>query len=139
MSKHPLDRRVFFTRQRNDFLSVRDVQRLYMSGELSAFDLTFSVDGDSYRTSDVASGKAPEWAMTAENDPMLYDCSHLSEEDIALADELALECDFLEMPTEPEAKTVKDFLLCEPQIACMIANTERWDVPMAAGLVESTH
>jgi len=83
----------------------------------------FSVDGGSYSAESIMLGKAPEWAQTT--DPMVHDCPILSEADISLADALASEDGFLEMPDEPRARTVTDFLLREPLIARLVANVER--------------
>ena len=127
--KHPYDRKVFFVQQRNDFLSVRDVQHLAQSGTLSSFDLVFDVDGGSYTAQSIALGKSPRWAMTAEHDPMLPDdLPPLSEEDIAMVNELVSEPDFLEMPAEPAVKNVKDFLFREPRIARMVGDAEHYNL-----------
>jgi hypothetical protein len=122
--KHPINRRVFFTRQRNDFLSLNEVHTLARSGKLALSDFVFDVDGGSYTAESIAQGKAPKWAMTAEHDLMLHDCPPLSEEDIALANELACEDDFLEMPEEPKSKTVSHYLATEPRIARFVADAE---------------
>jgi len=126
MGKHPYDRKVFFVQQRNEFLSVREIQHLIRTDELSLFELVFDTDGDSYTAESIALGKAPRWAMTAEHDPMLYNLPPLSEEDIAMVNELVCEDDFIEMPKEPQAKTVEGYLASEPRIARMVADAERW-------------
>jgi DNA adenine methylase len=123
--KHPYDRRVFFTGQSDRFISLNDIQRLALTGKLSAFDVVFDVNGDSYRANDVVMGKAPQWALFAEHDPMLQGLPTPSAEDMAMANELLCEPDFLEMPREPKAKTVKDYLSREPRIARMVASAER--------------
>ena len=126
MSKHPADRQVFFTSQGNDFLSLNVIRQLTQSGKLSAFDVVFDVDGNSYTAKNIAEGKAPKWAMTAENDPVLFDCPPPSKEDIAMVDELLSEPDFLEMPREPKSKSVSSYLESRPQIVRMIVDAERW-------------
>ena len=93
---------------------------MYKTGELSALEFVFDTDGGQYTAGSIAQGKAPEWAQTTA--PMLDDCPSLSAEDIAMADAIACEDGFLEMPTEPKAKTVRDFLAREPQIARLVAN-----------------
>ena len=130
--KNPFDRRVLFTLHSTEFLSVHDIQRLlYKSGGLSPLDLVFSVDGEAYRASDVASGKAPKWALSAEHDLMFHDLP-FSEADFTLDDEWLSEPDFFEMPTEPKEKNVNDFLSNKTSIARAVADAERW-VSLTAG------
>ena len=124
MNKHPLDRKVFFVQQRNDFISLRDVQRLCKTGKLSAFDRVYDVDGGSYTLENIVFGKSPRWAMTAEHDPMLYGLPSLSNEQMAPVHEMVSEDGFLEMPSEPQEKTVIDFLANEPRVARMVADAE---------------
>ena len=121
---HPFDRKVFFVRYREDFLSLYEVRDDVQAGKLSMFDTVFDTDGDSYTAESIALGMSPCWAMTAEHDPMLYDVPPLSEANRALADELLCEEGFLEMPREPKAKTVKDYLAREPRIARMVVDAE---------------
>jgi len=63
--------------------------------------MVFDVDGERYTVGSIANGKAPDWAV--ENDPMEHSLPPLSEADIAMADELASEEVFLEMPDLPTA------------------------------------
>ena len=125
MNKHPNDRRVFFTRQGDNFLSLNEVRDDTLAGTLSLLDTVFDVDGGSYSVESIVMGKAPKWAMTAEHDPMLHDLPPFSEEDAAMVNELLCEPDFLEMPSEPQVKTVKDYLANEPRIARMVAGAAR--------------
>lgn len=122
--KHPFDRKVFFVRDNDKFLSLNEIQRLYRTGRLSAFDCIFDVDGGSYRACDVATGKTPKWGVTANHDPMLHDLPSLSEEDAAMLDELICEEGFVEMPDEPRVKSVEEYLASKPRIARMVANAE---------------
>jgi hypothetical protein len=124
--KHPLDRKVFFTRQRNDFLSLNEIRTLTRACKLSMMDLVFDTDGCSYTIESIAFGRAPKWAVTAENDPMLHDLPPLSDEEAAMVEELLLEEDFIEMPAEPKAKTVADYLSREPRIARMVVDAGHW-------------
>ena len=121
MSKHPFDRRVFFVQQRDEFLSLNEVRTNVQTGKLEMADCVFDVDGCLYIAENIVQGKAPMWALSADHDPMLYDCPPLSEEYIAEVNEILAEEDFLEMPREPKAKSVKDFLFHEPQVARMIS------------------
>lgn len=120
MNRHPLDRKVFFVLGDDEFLSANEVRRYAQTDKLAMTDMVFDVDGEQYTAGSIADGKAPFWAMTAENDPALHDLPPLTEADIALADELASEDGFMEMPEEPAATTVKDFLASDPQIARMV-------------------
>ena len=126
MTKHPLDRKVFFVRQREEFLSLNEVRADIQSGKLTMMDFVFDVEGGSYTAGSIVQGKAPRWAMTAEHDPMLYDLPSLSEADRALVDELVSEEVFLEMPSEPAVKSVSHYLESEPRIARMVVDAERW-------------
>lgn len=123
MSKHPLDRRIFFTGKSDCFLSLNEILILARTGELSLSDYVFDTDCEQFAIRDIVEGKAPDWAV--ENDPMEHGLSPLSEADIALADTVASEDGFLEMPIEPAVKSVKTFLSCEPRIAQMVAEAER--------------
>jgi hypothetical protein len=124
--KHPINRRVFFTRQRNDFLSLNEVRTLARTGKLAMTDLVFDTDGGSYTTGSIVQGKAPRWALSTEHDPLLCDLPIPSPEDVAMVNEVLCEAEFLEMPTVPSVKSVKDFLSRKPQVARMVANAERW-------------
>ena len=123
MTKHPLDRKVFFTRSSDDFLSYRDVQGLMRSGILALSDLLFDTDGGAYPVQHVATNKAPRWLQ---NEPTLDDLPALSEEDLQMVDELLSEEDFLEMPSEPAVKSVETFLSREPRIARLVGGAEHW-------------
>jgi len=123
MAKHPLDRKVFFTRSSDDFLSYRDVQGLMRSGILALSDLLFDTDGGAYPVQHVATNKAPRWLQ---NEPTLDDLPALSEEDLQMVDELLSEEDFLEMPSEPAVKSVETFLSREPRIARLVGGAEHW-------------
>ena len=120
MNRHPLNRKVFFVLGDDEFLSVNEVRRYAQTDKLALTDWVFDVDGERYTAGSIADGKAPFWAMTAENDPALHALPPLTESDIAMADALASEDGFLEMPAEPPFKTVKDFLASEPRIARMV-------------------
>jgi len=120
-TKHPFDRRVFFVQQRDEFLSLNDVREYVQTGKLTIADCVFDVDGCSYIAGNIALGKSPKWALSAEHDPMLHGLPTPTEEDVAVMNEILAEEDFLEMPREPKAKTVKDYLAREPRIAHMIS------------------
>ena len=126
MAIHPFDRKVFFTRQREDFLSLNEVRADVQTGKLTMMDFVFDVEGGSYTAGSIVQGKSPKWAMTAENDPALFGLPTPSEEDMAMVNELLCEEDFIEMPREPQAKTVSNYLKSEPQIARMVVDAERW-------------
>lgn len=119
VSKHPLDRPVFFTPKSDTFFSVNEIQTLVQTGRFAMADCVFDTGGERYTAGSIAKGQAPEWAV--ENDPMESGLPPLAESDIALADELASEDGFLEMPPEPATKSVKTFLSREPQIAKLVA------------------
>lgn len=121
MGKHPFDRKVFFVQYREEFLSLNEVRDDVQTGKLAIVDLVFDVDGFSYTAGHIVQGKAPKWALTAENDPMLSGLPSLSEAEFAAVDEVLCEDDFLEMPREPKAKTVKEFLSSEPRIVRRVA------------------
>ena len=122
--KHPYDRHVFFTVRSDRFLSLNGIQHLARAGKLSAFDLIYDVNGGSFTLENIVFGKSPKWAMTAEHDPMLYGLPSLSEAELAAVDEMVSEDGFLEMPSEPKVKTIKDFLASEPRIARLVADAE---------------
>jgi len=122
--KHPTDRKVFFVRGRDEFISLNEIRDDVKTGKLAIVDFVFDVDGSSYTVENIMLGKAPEWALSAENDPMLHGLPPLSEEDIAMTDELMCEEGFIEMPDEPKAKTVEDYLANEPRIARMVHDAE---------------
>ena len=122
--KHPADRRIFFTYQSDNFLSLNTIRQLTQSGKLSAFDVVFDVDGNSYAAKSIAEGRMPRWAMTAEHDPMLHDIPMPSEEDVAMANEFLLDEDAIAMPREPKAKTVSHYLKSEPRIASLVLGAE---------------
>ena len=126
MTKHPLDRKVFFTRQREDFLSLNEVRADVQTGKLTMMDFVFDVEGGSYTAGSIVQGKAPKWAMTTENDPALYGLPTPSEEDMAMVNELLCDPDFIEMPREPQAKSVSNYLKSEPRIARMVVDAEHW-------------
>jgi len=123
MAKHPLDRKVFFTRSNNDFLSYRDVQGLMQSGKITLSDLLFDTDGGAFPVQHVATNKAPRWLQ---NEPMLDELPPLSEADSQMVEELLSEEDFLEMPSEPAVTSVSHYLESNPLIARMVVNAERW-------------
>jgi hypothetical protein len=132
--KHPFERKVFFTTQSENFLSLNEIKRKILVGELSSCDLVFDVDGSSYTAGSIVQGEAPKWAMTAEHDPMLHDCPPLSAENAAMVNELVSEDDFLEMPQVPDTKSVKDFLSRDPRIARLVADSERLFVPIGTSV-----
>ena len=121
MNTHPLDRRIFFTADCDTFLSQRDVQHHVHTGKLAPSEYVFDVDGDAYFAQHVAANKAPRWLQNEHTDPMLYGLPPLSAEELAAVDEVLCEDDFLEMPGEPQVRTVKEFLSSEPQIAHRVA------------------
>jgi len=124
--KHPFDKKVFFSQHQDDFFSLRDIQHLVRTEKLSLFDFVFDTDGGTYSVENIVLGESPKWAMSRVNDPMLHGLPSPSEEGTALSDELLCEDGILEMPEEPVARTVEDYLAREPRIANMIVNTERF-------------
>ena len=123
---HPFDRKVFFVRQQEEFLSLNEVRNNVQTGKLSMFDTVFDTDGDSYTAESIALGMSPRWATTAEHDPMLHGIPMPPAEDIATVEELLLEEDSIEMPRESKIKSVSDYLMSEPRIARLVVNAERW-------------
>ena len=123
MAKHPLDRKVFFTRSSDDFLSYRDIQGFMQSGRLTLSDLLFDTDGSAYPVQHVATNKAPRWLQ---NEPTLDDLQPLSEEDLQMVDELLSEDGFLEMPEEPKGTSVSHYLESHPRIARLAVDAECW-------------
>ena len=126
MTKHPYDKKVFFTQSSDEFLSYREVHGLMQSGSLPLHNLIFDTDGSVTTGESIARGLEPRWAMTAENDPVMFDCPPLSKENAALVDELLCEDDFLEMPSEPKSKSVRSYLASQPRIARLVTDAERW-------------
>jgi len=124
--KNPFDRKVFFSQHQTDFFSLRDIQHLVRAEKLSLFDFVFDTDGGSYSVENIVLGESPKWAMSRVNDPMLHGLPSPSEADVTLSNELLCEDGILEMPEEPAARTVNDFLSREPRIANMVANAERF-------------
>jgi len=124
MGKHPFDRKVFFVQYREEFLSLNEICDGVQAGKLAIVDWVFDVDGFSYTAGNIVQGKAPKWALTAENDPMLHGLPSISETELAAVDEVLCEPDFLEMPREPKAKTVSHYLKSEPRIARMVFGIE---------------
>ena len=100
MSKHPYNRLVFSIGSPTLRYSLRTIQSAVMAGTLDPHTLVSDVDGGRYTAGSIASGKAPKWARTAEHDPLLFGMPPLSELELAAADEVLCEPDFLEMPCE---------------------------------------
>ena len=121
MNTHPLDRRVFFTTEGDAFLSQREVQHHVHTGKLVPSEYVFDVDGDAYLAQHVAANKTPRWLQNEQTDPMLLDCPTPSASELTAIEELVSEDDFLEMPREPQVRTVKEFLSSEPLIARRVA------------------
>ena len=121
MNKHPYNRKVFFVRHRDDFLSLNEVREDVQTGRLALSEYIFDTDGGAYPVQHVATNKAPRWLQ---NEPILGDLPPLSEEDMAMVNELLCEEDFLEMPKEPSVKSVSHYLESNPRIARMVADAQ---------------
>ena len=98
---HPCNRKVFYIGIPALRYSLREIQNSVIAGTLNPRTIISDTDGSQYFAESIAEGKAPRWARTAEHDPAFFGgLPKPTAENIALADEVLCEPDFLEMPSE---------------------------------------
>jgi len=101
MNKHPYNKKVFYIGIPTLRYSLREIKSSVIAGTLNPRTIISDTDGSQYFAGSIAQGKAPRWARTAEHDPAFFGGLPMpSAEDMALANEVLCEPDFLEMPEE---------------------------------------